>query len=213
MRNPTTNIAQNRLLANAQCLQRELEWFSQVLQLRFQLYFGQEASHTSIYDLPAPDLSKDESIYAEVVRHYHMGLEERLVLILALVPHVCPQLLDLFFTKNETYGRGFSEFGGIKGNHHSGFLPTGETAVFVIAANDLTRRFQVMKLFDPDHYFTRQQMLYLEKDKSAEPLLSGSLVMSREYLSYFTTGEQYKPTFSQEFPAQRITTHLDWEDL
>ncbi|MEM7371293.1 MAG: ATP-binding protein [Bacteroidota bacterium] len=208
-KNPTLNL----IVQNAQTLQRELEWFAQVLDTRFNLYFGKECQYTNIYEVPVPELAEAHSIYSDIIQHFGMSVDERLVLLLALAPHVCPQLLDIFFTKNETYGRGFTEFGGIRGNQHSGFLPTGETATFLLSANDLTRRFQVAELFDPDHFFAKHKILQLVKDKSGEPMLSGALIISREYLSYFSSGQQYKPSFSMEFPAQRITTHMEWEDL
>ena len=196
---------------NALALQADMSWLAQVIENRFKVYFGQEPD-LPVTELPPPDLPA-ASIYADVVRHYQMGPAERIVLLLALAPHVCPQLLDMFFTKNETYGRGFSEFGGIKGHQHSGFLPTGETVAFVLAGNDLTRRFQVMEFFHPSHYFSSQKILWLENDQRQEPLLAGALVLSREYLSYFTTGRAYRPRFSLEFPAQQISTELDWDDL
>ncbi|GAB4409906.1 MAG: hypothetical protein OHK0039_13870 [Bacteroidia bacterium] len=198
---------------NARCLQAEMTWLSQVIDTRIRRYFGQDCAYESIRDVPAPDLSQDPSIYAEVLRRFGISRDERLTLLMALAPHVCPQLLDVFFTKNETFGRGFSEFGGLRGNQHSGFLPTGETIAFLLAANDLTLRFLVMELFGPDHIFSRYKMLQLERERSSEPLLSGALTVSREYLSYFTTGKQYKPHFSLEFPAQRISTDLEWGDL
>ena len=209
----TQNPTVNHLVNNAACLQAELAWLNQVLETRFKLYFGQESQYASLEEIPVPDLEQYPSIYADVVKHFKMGKDERLVLLLSLAPHVCPQILDIFFTKNETYGRGFTEFGGIKGHYHSGFIPTGETVAFVLAANDLTRRFQVMQLFDPDHYFTTQKILHLARDRNDEPPLSGALTLSSEYLSYFTSGQQYKPHFSMEFPAKRITTHLNWDEL
>jgi hypothetical protein len=198
---------------NASALYTELNWFHTVLQTRFNLYFNKPSEFKSIYDIPTPDLSQDQSVYGDIVRYYDMTIEERIVLILALSPHICPQILDMFFTKNEKYGRGFTEFGGVKGNHHSGFLPTGETAAFISAGNDILERINILKIFDPDHYFSKYKILSLEKDKSGEPLLSGTLTISRDYLSYFTSGASYKPTFSSEFPAQPISTKLDWEDL
>ena len=198
---------------NASALYVELNWFHKVIQARFDLYFNKPTEYKSIYDIPAPDLSMNKSVYGDIVRYYKMTLQERMVLILALTPHICPQILDLFFTKNEKYGRGFTEFGGVKGNHHSGFLPTGETAAFIIAGNDILERINILKNFDPDHFFAKYKILSLEKDKSGEPLLSGTLTISRDYLSYFTTGLSYKPTFSTEFPAHPITTQLEWSDL
>lgn len=206
-------LIEHALHQNALQLQRELSWLSQLLEVRFKLYFQQECPYKSIYEIEPPSLADHPSIFAEVVQHYNMTIEERVCLLLALAPHVCPQILDIFFTRNEKYGRGFTEFGGVKGLQHSGFLPTGETVSFLLAANDLAKRFQLLQIFDPDHFFAKYNILRLEKDKSGEPLLSGALTISREYLSFFTTGTEYKPSFSAEFPAKRITTNLDWEDL
>ncbi len=199
--------------ANALSLQKDFHWFQQVLERRMKSYLQQTEPAFSINDIPPPDISADESPYARIVEHYKMGVMERLLLLLALSPHVCPQLLDVFYTKNELYARGFSEFGGLKGNYHSGFLPTGETASFLLAGTNLSLRFRLLGMFDPDHYFSRDNLLKLEKEKSNEPSLSGQLVLGSEYLSYMTQGTPYKPSFSAEFPAKRINTNLDWEDL
>lgn len=201
------------LVANSLTLQREMTWLNEVLDTRFRLYFGQPVTYTSIYQIPAPDLTFDHSPYAQLVRQYSMGLDERLIMLLALAPHICPQVLDIFFTRNENYARGFTEFGGLKGNQHSGFLPTGETAAFVLAANDLTHRFRVLELLDQDHYLMRQKILALDSERSNEPILSGALTISREHLSLFTSGAEYRPPFSSEFPASRLSTRLEWEDL
>ncbi len=201
----------NQIDRNANVLNREFMYLAQLIDTRFKLYFQKDTS--SIEDIPVPDLSESPSIYSDVVRHYKMNLDERVVLLLALAPHICPQILDVFFTRNETYGRGFTEFGGVKGNQHSGFIPTGETVAFLLAANDLGHRFRVGQLFDDDHFFAKHKILSLNGAKSTEPILSGILSISREYLTYLTTGEDYKPPFSHEFPASKVTTQLDWEDL
>ncbi len=48
---------------------------------------------------------------------------------------------------------------------------------------------------------------------AVEPYLRGAIVITDEYLSYFTRGESHKPDFSMHFPARRITTRLSWDDL
>lgn len=215
------SIPQNRMTSNpelkiennASALLSELQWLNEILQTRFKLYFGQETEYNDIYSIPAPDLSNNKSVYSEIVRYYNMSVEERIILLLALSPHVCPQILDIFFTKNEKYGRGFTEFGGVKGNQHSGFIPTGETAAFVIAGNDILSRLKLYHLFDQDHYFYKYKILSLDRERTTEPILSGVLNISKDYLSYLTNGHQYRPSFSMEFPAQQITTKLNWDDL
>ena len=198
---------------NTATLEHELAWFAALLGARFQGYSEEGGYHRDIETMPPPDLADDPSPYAQTVRRFDMNTIERLVLILTLTPHVRPQLLDPFFTKNALYDRGFSEFGGVKGALHGGFLPTGETAAFIFAGDDLDRRFALLALFDPDHFFSRHNILRLDVDQRHEPLLSGALTLSREYLTLLTTGSQYKPDYSIVFPAKRITTPLDWGDL
>ena len=142
-----------------------------------------------------------------------LGFDERLVLTLALLPHLCPQALDSFFLNNKLLGRPYTEFGGWHGKSHSGFLPTCETALFLIAGDDLARRLQVMRIFDTDHRLVTERILQLEYGEPGEPRNSAALRISSEYLEYITTGVQNKPDYSMHFPAKRITSRLEWEDL
>ena len=44
-------------------------------------------------------------------------------------------------------------------------------------------------------------------------MFSSGLELSEEYLSFFTSGNPYKPDFSTNFPAKYLSTRLDWSDL
>lgn len=198
---------------NADTLTGEMQWLAALIDARFKLYFGQECNYAQLEDIPAPDLSANTSTYAQIYRHYKMSFTERVALLLALAPHLQPQLLDMFYIKNSTYDRGFTEFGGIRGQQHSGFLPTGETLAFLLAANDFNKRMEITALFSEDHYFNRYKILKLVNGHPDEPLLSGMLSVSVEYLNYCTTGSSHKPDYNVQFPAKRIATQLDWADL
>ena len=211
--NIETKIPADLLYQNSQTMKEELEWFNQMLESRFRSYFQQEPPDFTIDRIQAPDLSGNPSVYAKIVAHYDMSVAERLLLMLALAPHICPQLLDIFFTQNQKYGRGFTEFGGLKGIQHGGFLPTGETALFLLAGSDLSLRFRFLKLFDPEHFFSKHRILWMDGERNSESYLSSPIVLNLEYLFLFTTGQQYTPPFSSEFPAMKIHTNLEWEDL
>ncbi len=201
------------LKAGADVLAKDLYWLGQVIETRLSLYLGKETTHKDITDVEAPEITDDTSLYARAVLHYQMTIQERVALLLALAPHIKPQLLDPFFIKNATFDRGFSEFGGLRGNAHSGFLPTGETLVFLLAGNDLEMRFHLMSFFTKDHYFAKHNILRLQRVEHDEPPLAGQLSLSKEYLGYFTSGVVNKPDFSGDFPAKLLTTRLGWEDL
>lgn len=136
-----------------------------------------------------------------------------LLLLLALAPHLQPGFFDAIIREHLPDGGEFPEFGGVRGSNHRGLLPTGETALFVLAGNDLGKRLALYDLFSPDHFFARERILYLEDVKPGEPRLSGRLLLDPDYVELFTTGRVSAPTLSMNFPAQRIKTDLDWEDL
>lgn len=202
--------------ANAKTLEQELAWFDAVLNLRFTHYFGSpdiQKETANIRSLTPPDLNKDESSYAQVIREYTMGFDERLIFILCLIPHLRPQALDIFFTQSQVTGRTYTEFGGWRGKAHSGFLPTAETAVFILAGQNLNRRFDALQLFDEQHYFLKQRLIKLEHQASGEPFLNATISVTAEFLHRCTHGHVHKPDYSIEFPAKLITSKLNWNDL
>jgi len=196
------------MAANAATLEKDLVWFGQMTAARMQQYFQQ---NEAVIPEP-PDLNGDPSVYAQIIQHYSMSTAERTILLLALIPHIQPQLLDIFFVKNATYDRGFTEFGGIKGQSHGGFLPTGETAAFLLATEGLQPRFHLLHYFGPDHFFSKYQILKLTP-AGDEPLLSGTLHLLPEYLSLLTQGQSHRPDYNPLFPAKRIQTGMEWSDL
>jgi hypothetical protein len=201
------------LKSNAKTIAAELSWLSLVIDTRMKIYWGKPGKYKDIHDVPPPVISKDDSLYAQIVNHYGMSVPERLILLLSLAPHIQPQLLDIFFVKNVDYDRGFTEFGGIKGQYHSGFIPTGETVAFLLAGNNLEARFGILQFFSEDHFFQRFKILKLVNANAGEPYLSGMLSLSAEYMNYFTSGATHKPDYNINFPAKLLHTELDWGDL
>lgn len=203
-------------LANARSLERELDWCCRVMDARFQQYFAasnDSLTHDDVRAIGPPELNDDASEFAQVVKDHTMSFEERIVLALSLMPHVRPQALDLFYSQSSTLGRAYTEFGGVRGKTHMGFLPTCETASFVLAGRDLGWRFSLMPLFEDAHFFHKTGMLTLEHQSPSEPLFCATLAVGKEYLNRFTTGERHKPNYSTSFPAKLITSKLTWEDL
>lgn len=199
--------------ANAIALEKEITWFKAVLAARCDIYFCRESEIKDIRVIEPPDISADSSDYAQLIQAYNMGFDERLVLVLALLPHIQPHVLDTFLLNNQETARGFTEFGGWKGKGHSGFLPTCETAVFILAGEDLSRRFEAMNLFQTDHFLLKQQMIRIEHNASGEPFLSAMLMVTAECLNRVTLGRRDKPDYGIHFPAKLITTSLTWDDL
>ena len=187
-----------------------IEWFEAVLHVTIGVYFHQQGfENASVGQLRLPSSKWLE----EATKHSDITFEERVIVMLALMPHIKPQPLDTFFLQNGALDRQFTQFGGWKGLSHGGFLPTGETAVFIIAGDDPIKRCEVVRMFQRDHWFYTSNILRLEGANEGEPFLSGQLRVSEEFLSHVLLDREYKPDYSIGFPAKLITTPLEWEDM
>lgn len=193
----------------------DLTWLREILDARIKLYFRQAGAPASITEFPPPELEthRDTSSYAKFLLDHQLSADERLVLLLALAPHVKPEVLDVFYGKNGKYDRRFTEFGGRYGSGHAGFLPTVETAYFVLTGGDLARRAECARIFSPDHVLFAHGILRLERDHAEEPLASARLIVPDDAADLLIHGVSRPPAFGEDFPARRLTTEMDFEDL
>jgi adenylate kinase family enzyme len=136
-----------------------------------------------------------------------------LLLGLALAPHIKPDFLSSIIAEYLPNGGELPEFGGMKTKNHRGILPTGETAQFLIAGNDLEGRISFYTYVHNQSFLYQRRIIKIESVPNGEPKLSGLLILEDEYIEKFITGKILKPQLSSVFPAQLIETQLDWEDL
>jgi hypothetical protein len=206
-------MVNEKIRNNATDLEKELRWLATVIDTRLKLFFSQESKYANIGQITPPVYEQEHSVFSGFVAHYQLSFAERILLALSVAPHIRPQLLDIFFIQQKETGRGFVEFGGIRGRQSGCFLPTVETALFILAGNNLEKRFELLNLFHSDHFFRRHQILKTEPPLPGEPATSGAIKLSRDIIDLFTLGEIQKPDLSIDFPAKRITTQMNWNDL
>ncbi len=156
---------------------------------------------------------EDDSAFSRFFQTLEPAFEEYILLLLALAPHLQPNFFNQIMAEHLPEGGDLPEFGGVKGANHRGILPTGETAQFVLAGNDLQRRLEVQRLLGNEHWLAQKGILWLEPVREGEPAMSGRLVLDPEVVELLTLGQVSKPRFSMDFPAERISTEMDWDDL
>lgn len=179
----------------------------QVINSRLQSHFN-----NATIDFPSVKLDQDGSSLHQFIIDHQLPLEEYIILLTALVPH-----LDIAFFENIIRdflpaGGDFPEFGGIKGSSHRGLLPTGETVQFILGGNDLEKRITVQHLLI-NGILVKHKVLSVESVKEGEPLMSGRLILDHEWVNRFLTGTESTPKFSPDFPAKNICTAMTWDDL
>jgi hypothetical protein len=144
-------------------LEAELEWLAAVIERRLQSYFDKDApASPPLPDaaLPPPALDALAGPCAAALQGLRLDAQERLLLALALAPLLRPQLLDVLWTRNEATQRSFTEFGGLA-VAHGPFVPTAETACFVLAGDDLALRLQAMRRLAPSGRLLHDGLLQL----------------------------------------------------
>ena len=149
----------------------------------------------------------------QVIQDEELNQDEVAILILALAPHVLPDLLDQTIQQHLDDRADFPKIGGVRGTNFRGFLPTAQTALFLLGGDDLEKRFQLQTYFLANHFFNRNQILWLEEVKEGEPSMSARIIISQELVDQFISGQVSSPKFGTNFPARHINTLMDWEDL
>lgn len=206
-------MVNNIIEKNAFSLETELEWFLKVINTRIKLHFGQECDYRDVFEIEPPSIGADDSTYGNLINHYRLSFAERIIFILCLIPHIKPQLLDIFLTTNKETGRQVTEFGGLKDPQTGLFIPTAETALFILAGEDLKKRFLFYHVFEADHYFVKHNILKPDSTIRNEFNFNLPLSLSSEIIDLITTGRARKPVFGTDFPAKLISTELEWSDL
>lgn len=184
-----------------------------VIRTRLEIHFSQNTDYERIEKIPFPDFSGSKEPLALFIKNEDLSFEEIVCLLIALVPHLKPDFFDQIMHAFFDQPTDFYLIGGVRGKQFRGFIPTGETVLFVLAGDNLEKRLHEQQLFGEDHIFARKRILWLEDAPAGEPAMSGKIIMSAEYIDSLTTGKISRPRFGINFPARLIDTEREWKDL
>lgn len=202
-------------LANVNHIEPYLQYLERVIRLRLDIHFrksGEESTWRSLDDL-MPEPEHQRHPFPEFIKTKKLSQEELLLLLIALAPHIHPDFFDRIIRENIPEAGDFPEFGGVRGKQFRGFLPTAETALFILAGSNLSRRFEIKRIFSGDHFFVKNRIVWLEEPPAGEPLMSGKLVIDQDYVDLFTIGKIPIPQRTMSFPAEHLSTEMEWDDL
>jgi len=188
-----------------------LQLLENSIRYRFEQSFDLE-SITPVPEITSETLNGDEPI-VQFIKDQELHQNDVIWLLLALVPHIQPQLLTNIVADYLPSGGELPDLGGTKAKNHRGIIPTGETAIFILAGKDVATRIQQKQFMDSESKLFEKNILHLDDVPVGEPKLSGRLIIDDEYIDLLTTGEIVKPKMTANFPAQLIQTNLEWSDL
>ena len=188
---------------------RELEWLKTLIENRIANYFQDDIELLDTkrdFDLPP-------SHYAEFIDKHNLTLDEQRVVILALASYISPHKLDIFLTKNKLYDRPFTEFGGISTTPYNSFIPTVQTALFLIAGDVKIAYIDALTLFSLDSKLFKLNILESSYIDGSISLIHNKLSITKNTLNLLLYGKEINHQYSLNFPATLQTTNYEWEDL
>lgn len=193
---------------NSLFIDNEINWLSEVIVRRLNLYFKKDNETEDISSLEPQDLERG-CPYSDFIQRNNLNTSDRILLALVFVPYIRPQLFDCFFIKNSTTGTRFSEFGGIVQGTEGLMIPTLQTFLFILAGENLQQKIELTKQYTYHPVFTSNSFIRNNITGSSDYSISPSqeLVCNLIYERGFT------PDFSNDFPAKRLTTTREWSDL
>jgi hypothetical protein len=191
-------------------LQNEFAFLADLLRQRLTAYFKTDKKPSATLRIIAKD---PVSSLQQFKQQFELSDDEYTIFLIALVPHVHPNFFSDIIQETLPGGGEFTEFGGVKGTNHRGVLPTGETAQFILAGDDLERRLEVQQIFNEQSTFYQKSILWLEVIREGEPVMSGRLIIAQEWIDKILFGKDYEPRFGMDFPARKIHTEMSWNDL
>ena len=189
---------------NHKFLESDLNWLSKHISIKL----GEKA----IAEPPAVLNNKDD-IYVKTVAS--LSNEERFIFILALSSHISPNYLtDLIKRRSND-----ASVGGLYNpSSYVGFVPTIDTAIFLLEnlnekSDLLSSRISVMNCFNSDSDLIKKGLIKLEKSDSWMPFSASVIKVDPNILNKILWNKPYIPPFSNEFPAEKVSTKHEWEDL
>lgn len=184
----------------------------QIISHRIQSHFNQNQFQ---FDKYITDEFNGNLIKKEIIKHLPQipKPEEWVILLTALMPHLQPNFFESIIAAQLPNGGDFPDFGGIRATNHRSLLPTGETVQFILAGTNIEERLQVQHYFTEEHFFFANTILWLEPVKEGEPKMSGRIILAQEWVDKILFDKESTPRFGLDFPAKKIITSMEWNDV
>ncbi|MBU3699188.1 MAG: ATP-binding protein [Candidatus Kapabacteria bacterium] len=188
---------------------RAFDWLRKSIERR--LKGNADSTRDDVFD--PFEVPADNGYLSRFVDEYSPTHMELAVFLLALIPHLIPEFLDEVIHRMYPEGGDANAVGGIRTGQSRFILPTAQTAVFVVCGRDFSDRASLMKLFSADHWFRKMHILWLQDVEYGESHMNSRLLVNPDIVDTMILGRAAPPRFSSDFPAEHVTTDLEWSDL
>lgn len=194
-------------------LENDLNWLHRVIEYQLGLLSESEKNEFERKNCFIPNIPSNKSFYGKFIVENKLSLVERGLLVIGLATYFRPYVFNELLKIARNNQVGDSRIGGLINNNQMYFIPTGETAIFLLTNGSLKERMMVLEVLNPQHWLFEDEILKFDYSELYLPNSYFPFSLTKDYMEYFTTGKFSSPDYSTQFPATKVDVLLDWEDV
>ncbi len=201
------------LESNTSDLENDLFWIQKVIEYQLGLIEGEDKQRFEEENGFLPSLPSSNSYYGKFILENKLTPIERGLLIIGLAIYYRPLVFNELLKIARNNQMGDSRIGGVINNTQMYFIPTGETAIFLLTNGSLKERMMVLDVLNPQHWLFEKSILSFDFNEYNLPLSYYPFSLTKDYLEFFSTGKFNSPDYSTQFPASKVEVTMDWDDV
>jgi AAA+ superfamily predicted ATPase len=209
--------SQQKMTTKQASLEAEFNWLVEIINLRLTELQAESSDAPTKTLFPAPpSMDNDLGVYHQWLVQNNATIEERLALSLALLSALMPEYLAPLWWHQTSNGDTFNGLGilwrTIDDHGNKRPEPSWQTLSFLLHPGNLETRTTLLTMIHPDHRLHTQQLLQPVSNDSDAPLFR-PLRLDHQCLFQWCAPPGLRTVADADFPAQELTTQMQWEDL
>lgn len=160
-----------------------------------------------------PPALSEGGFYSDNLLSWNPSEVERGLIVIGLALYFKPSIFDPLLKTAKDFNYTETHLGGVIGTAQTPFVPTGETAIFLLTNRSVEERMLILHCLNQEHWLFEKGILLFEYKEPGLPLTFQPFYLSSDYMEIFSKGVATKPNYSSQFPASLVKTNMEWSDL
>ena len=156
-----------------------------------------------------PPIIPKGGFYSDNLHIWNPSAVERGLIVIGLALYFKPRIFDPLLKAAKDYNYTETRLGGIIGTAQTPFVPTGETAIFLLTNGSVEERMLVLNCLNQEHWLFEKGILMFEYKEPGLPITFQPIFLSSDYMEFFSKGVATKPNYSSQFPASLVKTSME----
>jgi hypothetical protein len=186
-----------------------LEWFKKIVNQQISSGGSCELNEL-LTPNPEPDIPafKEDPLHTIFLEN-GLNASQKIIVLLSIAPYYIPDYLNYLGADQ----RKFQLLSLSRGQINGALIPTVETAVFILAGYKPVNRHDYLSYFFGNAFLIRNALIEIPSVSQYDPITSLRLLPGEKVMTELLSEGPDAPQFISTFPAEKLHTEYQWEDL